>query len=77
MYKRQSLGYVMQRVYNESKTLDENISATDRSVVLVPEGYHPVGVPHGYESYYLNVMAGPKRIWKFHNDPDHEWIINQ
>ena len=72
-----SQGYVMQRVYNESKTLDENISATDRSVVLVPEGYHPVGVPHGYESYYLNVMAGPKRIWKFHNDPDHEWIINQ
>ena len=70
-------GYVMQRVYNDSKSLDENISATDRSVVLVPEGYHPVGVPYGYESYYLNVMAGPKRIWKFYNDPDHEWIINQ
>ena len=67
-------GYVVQRVYNDNKTLDENISAKDRSVVLVPEGYHPVGVPHGYESYYLNVMAGPKRIWKFHNDPDHEWI---
>ena len=67
-------GYVVQRVYNDNKTLDENISAKDRSVVLVPEGYHPVGVPHGYKSYYLNVMAGPKRIWKFHNDPDHEWI---
>jgi len=22
--------------------------------------YHPVGVPHGYQSYYLNVMADPK-----------------
>jgi 5-deoxy-glucuronate isomerase len=26
--------------------------------------------------YYLNVMAGPKRAWKFHNDPDHEWLMN-
>ena len=55
----------VQRVYNDNRTLDENISATDRSVVMVPEGYHPVGVPYGYKSYYLNVMAGPKRIWKF------------
>ncbi|NBR40540.1 MAG: hypothetical protein EBT93_14190, partial [Alphaproteobacteria bacterium] len=23
------------------------------------------------------VMAGPKRIWKFHNDPAHEWIIGK
>ncbi|MEK9859736.1 MAG: 5-deoxy-glucuronate isomerase, partial [Deltaproteobacteria bacterium] len=28
-----------------------------------------------YDLYYLNVMAGPKRIWKFYNSPDHEWII--
>lgn len=66
-------GYVLQRVYDDG-TLDEVMAATDRSVVLVPKGYHPVGVPHGYESYYLNVMAGPKRTWKFHNDPAHEWI---
>lgn len=46
-------------------------------VVLVPKGYHPVGVPDGYASYYLNVMALPTRIWKFHNDPDHEWIIHR
>jgi len=25
----------------------------------------------------LNVMAGPQRIWKFHNDPDHEWILDR
>jgi 5-deoxy-glucuronate isomerase len=46
-------------------------------VVLVPAGYHPVGVPDGYESYYLNVMAGPTRIWKFYNDPAHEWILKR
>ena len=27
---------------------------------MVPRGYHPVVVPYGYESYYLNVMAGPR-----------------
>jgi 5-deoxy-D-glucuronate isomerase len=49
----------------------------DRDVVLVPRGYHPVVVPHGYQSYYFNVMAGPKRVWHFHNDPAHEWILKQ
>jgi 5-deoxy-glucuronate isomerase len=68
-------GFVFQRVYNDDRSLDETISAGDGDCVLVPEGYHPVGVPHGYTSYYLNVMAGPKRAWKFHNDPDHEWIF--
>jgi 5-deoxy-glucuronate isomerase len=69
-------GYVLHRVYDDDRTLDEVMAVPDRSVVLVPKGYHPVGAPHGYESYYLNVMAGPKRVWKFHNDPDHEWIIS-
>lgn len=72
-----SSGYVHQRVYTDDRSLDETLSAEDRDVVLVPEGYHPVGVPHGYTSYYLNVMAGPIREWHFHNDPAHEWIINQ
>ncbi len=52
------------------------MSVTDKSVVLVPEGYHPVGTPHGYDLCYLNTMAGPKREWIFHNDPDHDWIVN-
>ncbi len=72
-----SSGYVHQRVYTDDRSLDETLSAEDRDVVLVPEGYHPVGVPHGYTSYYLNVMAGPVREWHFANDPAHEWIINQ
>ncbi|HEY8830243.1 MAG TPA: 5-deoxy-glucuronate isomerase, partial [Candidatus Limnocylindria bacterium] len=28
--------------------------------------------PPGYEVYYLNVMAGPRREWKVTFDPDHE-----
>jgi 5-deoxy-glucuronate isomerase len=70
-------GYVHQRVYTDNRSIDETLSAEDRDVVLVPEGYHPVGVPHGYTSYYLNVMAGPIREWHFHNDPAHEWIVTQ
>ena len=68
-------GFVFQRVYNDDRSLDETMSVENGDVVMVPEGYHPVGVPHGYESYYLNVMAGPSRNWVFHNDPDHEWIL--
>ena len=68
-------GFALQRVYTDDRSLDETIAVTDRDVVLVPRGYHPVGAPHGYDLYYLNVMAGPKRIWKFHNDPAHEWLM--
>lgn len=70
-------GFVFQRVYTDDRSLDETMSVENGDVVLVPVGYHPVAVPDGYESYYLNVMAGPTRIWKFHNDPNHEWILNR
>ena len=70
-------GFVFQRVYTDDRSLDETMSVEDGDVVMVPEGYHPVGVPHGYQSYYLNVMAGPSRNWIFHNDKDHEWIIER
>lgn len=68
-------GFVFQRVYTDDRTLDETMAVENKNVVIVPGGYHPVGVPEGYTSYYLNVMAGPKRIWKFYNDPAHEWIL--
>jgi 5-deoxy-glucuronate isomerase len=68
-------GFAFQRVYNDERTLDETMSVENRDVVMVPEGYHPVGAAHGYDLYYLNVMAGPKRKWIFKNDPAHEWMI--
>ena len=64
-----------QRVYTDDRSLDETLAVGDRDVVLVPRGYHPVAAPHGYDLYYLNVMAGPKRTWRFHNDPAHEWML--
>lgn len=70
-----SQGYVFQRVYNDDRSLDETMTVENKNVVLVPEGYHLVTCLPGYESYYLNVMAGPKRTWKFNNEKDHEWLF--
>lgn len=70
-----SQGFAFQRVYTDSRDIDETLSVEDGDVVLVPKGYHPVGASHGYDLYYLNVMAGPNRVWIFKNDPAHEWMI--
>jgi 5-deoxy-glucuronate isomerase len=74
---RPGQGYAMQRVYTDDRTLDETIHVEDGDLVLVPRGYHPVGAAHGYDLYYLNVMAGPRRLWRFHNDPAHEWMLKR
>lgn len=70
-------GFAFQRVYTDDRSLDETVSVEDGDVVLVPRGYHPVGAPHGYDLYYLNIMAGPKRTWIFNNDPAHAWIAKK
>jgi 5-deoxy-glucuronate isomerase len=74
---RPSSGFAVQRIYTDDRSTDETISVHDGQVVLVPYGYHPVGAPHGYDLYYLNVMAGPKRIWRTRTDPDHQWILSK
>jgi 5-deoxy-glucuronate isomerase len=68
-------GFGFQRVFTEDGTLDETMAVHDGDVVLVPRGHHPCGAPYGYEMYYLNVMAGPMRKWRFKNHPDHDWIV--
>ena len=68
-------GFAFQRVYTDDRSLDESLAVEDHDVVMVPRGYHPVVVPYGYRSYYLNVMAGATREWHFANDPAHEWML--
>jgi 5-deoxy-glucuronate isomerase len=68
-------GFGLQRVYTSDRSLDESIAFGDRDCVLVPRGYHTVSAPPGYDGYYLNVMAGPRRLWAIANDPDHEWTL--
>jgi len=70
-------GFAFQRVYTDDRSIDESMAVEDHDVVMVPRGYHPVVVPWGYQSYYLNVMAGRTREWHFRNDPAHEWMLNE
>ena len=67
-------GFAFQRVYTDDRTLDETMTVEDRDVVLVPRGYHPVSAAHGFDLYYLNVMAGPVRRWQFTNAPGYEFL---
>jgi len=69
-------GFAFQRVYTDDRAIDEAIAVEHGDVVKVPRGYHPVGAPYGYDLYYLNVMAGPRRDWVFANDPAHSWIVS-
>jgi 5-deoxy-glucuronate isomerase len=68
-------GFAIQRVYTDDRSVDETLAVGNGQAVLVHKGYHPVSAPPGYDVYYLNVMAGPNRIWKFNNDTDHAWIM--
>lgn len=70
-------GFATQRVYTDDHSLDETMTICDGDAVMVPRGYHPVSAAPGYDLYYLNVMAGPVRTWKFKNDVKHEWLIHK
>ena len=73
---RRPQGFAFQRVYSADRSLDESMTPMHGDAVLVPRGYHPVGAPAGYDCYYLNVMAGPIREWRFTLDPDHSWLMD-
>ncbi|MGL4431038.1 MAG: 5-deoxy-glucuronate isomerase [Plesiomonas shigelloides] len=67
-------GFCFQRVYTDDRSLDESMAVYDKDVVMAPRGYHPVATLAGYDNYYLNVMAGPVRQWRFTWEPEHAWI---
>jgi 5-deoxy-glucuronate isomerase len=70
-------GFGIQRVYTDDGSLDETMAVSDGDVTLVPRGHHPCGAPYGFEMYYLNVMAGPLRKWRFVPAPEVEWIMKR
>ena len=75
-FARPAQAFAFARVYTPDRELDQALTPMDGDVVLVPRGYHPVGMPAGYDGYYLNVMAGPGRAWNFTLDPDHAWLMD-
>lgn len=68
-------GFGIQRVYTDDRMLDETMAVHDHDVVCVPRGHHPCGAPYGFEMYYLNVMAGPLRKWRFVPAPPVEHLM--
>ena len=70
-------GFGYQRVYGSGPGREIDITAEVRTgdAVVMPHGYHgPSMAAPGYHLYYLNVMAGPERAWRFTDDPEHAWI---
>jgi 5-deoxy-glucuronate isomerase len=70
-------GFAFQRVFTDDRSLDETMSVEDRDLVLVPRGHHPVSAPHGFDLYYLNVMAGPVRRWRISYAPGYEFLTRR
>jgi 5-deoxy-glucuronate isomerase len=66
--------YAYQRIYTASGERDELIMARDSSLVLSPEGYHPVVAAHGYNCYYLNMLAGSAQSLAASDDPQYAWV---
>ncbi|MET0817921.1 MAG: 5-deoxy-glucuronate isomerase, partial [Solirubrobacteraceae bacterium] len=70
-------GFAYQRVYGSGPGREIDVTAEVRSgdAIVMPHGYHgPSMAAPGYDLYYLNVMAGPERAWRFTDDPEHAWI---
>ena len=67
-------GFAIQKVYTDDRHIDETLTVRDGELVKVPEGYHPVVAAHGYNVYYLNVLAGSARSLAASDDPDYAWV---
>jgi 5-deoxy-glucuronate isomerase len=67
-------GFAYQRIYTEDRRLDELIMVHNNELVLSPEGYHPVVAAHGYNVYYLNMLAGSDQSLASSDDPLYAWV---
>ncbi len=71
---RPASGFAFQRVYSADGELDETMTVHNADAVLVPHGYHVCAAAAKYWVYYLNVLAGPKHVYRMSFDPAHAWI---
>ena len=61
--------YGIQRLYGPGDRHDRAVTVRHGDVVLVRDGYHPFVAAHGYDAYYLNVLAGTRRSMAASDDP--------
>jgi 5-deoxy-glucuronate isomerase len=67
-------GYALQNLYNLQPNQDVVVKVHDGDAVLVRNGFHPVVAGPGYDTYYLNFLAGSSRAMAVTEDSDHAWI---
>ena len=67
-------GFALQKIYTDDRSLNEIAEPHMNDVVLIPKGYHPVSAGHGYNTYYLNFLAGSDQSLSNSDDTDHVWI---
>lgn len=67
-------GFALQRLYASDNSSDVTVRAVDGDAVLVRSGYHPVVAGPGYNTYYLNFLAGTSRTLAVTEDPNHVWL---
>jgi 5-deoxy-glucuronate isomerase len=68
-----SEGFGLCRMYTD-EGYEENFTARDHGMQMMPEGYHTVVSAPGYTTYYLWVLAGSQRTQGAHEDTDLSWV---
>ena len=71
---RNGRGFALQNLYPADRSRDSLVKVGDGDVVLVRDGYHPVVAGPGYDTYYLNFLAGTSRTMTVTEDPEHVWL---
>jgi 5-deoxy-glucuronate isomerase len=66
---RNTDGYGIQRLYTADGRHDQAITVRHGDLVIIRRGYHPFVAAHGYDAYYLNVLAGSHRSMAASDDP--------
>jgi 5-deoxy-glucuronate isomerase len=67
-------GFALQNLYRSDGSRESLVKVHDGDVVLVRDGYHPVVAGPGYDTYYLNFLAGTARTMTVTEDPQHVWL---
>jgi 5-deoxy-glucuronate isomerase len=66
-------GFGICHYYNEEGE-EENFTARDNSIHMMPRGYHTVVSAPGYTTYYLWFLAGNQRVQAAVEDPQLGWV---
>lgn len=66
-------GFGVSRVYTD-EGYEENFTARDHGMQMMPSGYHTVVSAPGYTTYYLWVLAGTQRTQGAIEDADLAWV---